>query len=238
MFGTIRVGAAAALAMTCFAAAQAADMPGMPPLPPPLPPPPAIWSDVNWYARGDIGWRWGAIGHVDAPGPADPSGNKLGDGLTAGGGIGIKTKFLRTDFTIDYALPVKYSGSVVTSDDTSAKISSINLLFNGYFDLGTWYGLTPYIGAGAGAALVKLTDFQSAALPASADSSDWRFAWAGMAGVAWAVSPNVQIDFGYRYLDVGKVRSGAPGEVTFNNVAGHEVRLGVRWNFNDLVHFR
>jgi opacity protein-like surface antigen len=238
MFSTIRVGAAAALAMISVAA-QAADMPGLPPpLPHPLPPPPSFWSDVNWYARGDIGWRWGAIGTVDAPGPADPSGNKLGDGLTAGGGIGLKTRFMRTDFTIDYALPVKYSGSVATADDTTAKISSLNLLFNGYFDLGTWYGLTPYVGAGAGAALINLADFQSTALPPSADNSDWHFAWAAMAGVAWAVTPNMQIDFGYRYLDVGKVHGGAPGEVTFNNIAGHEVRVGVRWNFDDMLRLR
>jgi opacity protein-like surface antigen len=218
-------------------AAQAADMPGIPPpLPAPLPPPAvSVWSDVNWYARGDIGWRWGEIGNVDVPGPADPTGSELGDGLTAGVGIGLRTRFMRTDFTIDYALPVKYTGTVVAPDDTSAKIGSLNLLFNGYFDLGTWYGLTPYIGAGAGAALVTVSDVQGVA---SSDNSEWHFAWAGMAGVAWQISPSLQLDLGYRYLDVGKVHSGGPGEVKFNDIAGHEVRIGARWNFNDVPTLR
>jgi opacity protein-like surface antigen len=235
MFSRNRVGAAAIFAITLASHAHAADMPGVPPpLPEPLPLP--ILSDVNWYARGDLGWRWGTIGTVDVPGPVDPNGSKLGSGLTAGGGIGIKTQFMRTDFTIDYALPVKYTGTVVTPDDVSAKIGSLNLLFNGYLDLGTWYRLTPYIGAGAGAAMVKLTDVQSTA-PTS-DHSQWHFAWAAMAGVAWSVTPKVQVDLGYRYLDVGKARSGGPNEATFDNIAGHEVRVGLRWNFNDVREFR
>jgi opacity protein-like surface antigen len=237
MFSTIRVGAAAVLATFLIAQAQAADMPGLPPpLPSPLPIPPPVWSDFGWYVRGDIGWRWGAIGNVDVPGAADPTDNKLDNGMTGGAGVGLRTSFARTDFTIDYAMPVSYTGTVAVPDDTHAKISSLNLLFNGYLDLGTWYRLTPYIGAGAGAALVKVTDVQSTA-PA-ADHSEWRFAWAGMAGVAWAVAPNLQIDLGYRYLNVGKVQSGGPGTVTFNYVAGHEVRLGLRWNFDDLRAYR
>ena len=217
--------------------ALAADMPDS--WAPPPAPPTSVWPlNGNWYLRGDLGYAWGHIGSAQAaPGFPDPTDNKFGSSFIGGIGAGYKGGWLRTDITLDYSR-FKYSGTFEPAGDASAKVGVLTALFNGYLDLGTWYGLTPYIGAGAGAALVKLTDFQSTALPPSADSSDWRFAWAGMAGVAWAVSPNVQIDFGYRYLDVGKVRSGAPGEVTFNNVAGHEVRLGVRWNFNDLVHFR
>jgi opacity protein-like surface antigen len=210
-------------------------MPGpLPPLPLPVVPP-TVWINNGWYVRGDLGWRFGTIGDVNAT--IDPGSNKLGDGFTAGAGVGIKTRFLRTDFTIDYASPAKYTGSVVAPSDVSAKIQSLNFLFNGYLDLGTWHRLTPYIGAGAGAALVTVNDFQSTALPASGDHSQWNFAYAGMAGVAWAVAPNVQIDIGYRYLNVGDAHSGGPGEVTFKSVAGHEVRVGLRWSFDDLAEF-
>jgi opacity protein-like surface antigen len=118
---------------------------------------------------------------------------------------------------------------VAAPDDTTAKIQSVNLLANGYLDLGTWYRLTPYIGAGAGMAMVRVTD-----VPGGSDHSRWNFAWAGMAGVAWTVTPNLQVDFGYRYLDVGKAQSGGSAPVTFDNVAGHEVRVGMRWSFDDL----
>jgi opacity protein-like surface antigen len=170
------------------------------------------------------------LGDVDVAG-APTSSDKLDNALTAGAGIGIKSSFLRADLTADYAFPAKYNGTLAAPNDIRAKIQSINLLANGYLDLGTWYRLTPYIGAGAGMAMVKVTDVQGAA---AADNTRWNFAWAGMAGIAWTISPNLQVDFGYRYLDVGKAESGGPAPVTFDKVAGHEVRIGLRWNANDL----
>lgn len=215
------------------AVSHAADVPRLPP-PSPLPPPPATgWSYSGWYVRGDLGLRWGLVGDVDVGGtPA--SDDKLGNGVTAGAGIGIKTSFVRADITADYAFPAKYTGTVAAPDDTKAKIQSINILANGYLDLGTWYRLTPYVGAGAGTAMVKVTD----APGANSDNSQWNFAWAGMAGVAWTVAPNLQMDFGYRYLNVGKAESGGATPVTFDHVAGHEVRVGLRWSFEDLPTYR
>jgi opacity protein-like surface antigen len=220
-------------------------MPGLPPsISAPLPAVVPAWISSGWYVRGDLGWRAGLIGRAEsAPGFRDPSDNKLGKGLTAGGGVGIKSSFLRTDVTIDYALPVKYTGTIAAPDDVSAKIQSLNFLFNGYLDLGTWYRLTPYLGAGAGTALVKVNDYHSTAAPPFAgnpDHNQWNFAWAGMAGVAWKVAPNLLIDFGYRYLNVGDARSGrdALGAMTFKDVAGHEIRVGLRWSFDDIRDFR
>jgi opacity protein-like surface antigen len=220
-----------ALAATMLASAtsHAADVP----LPPssPLPPPPATgWSYSGWYVRGDLGSRWGLLGNVDVAG-APTSGDKLDADLTAGAGIGIKSSFLRADITANYGFPADYTGTLAAPNDIHAKIQSIDLLANGYLDLGTWYKLTPYIGAGAGMAMVKVSDVQGAA---AADHSRWNFAWAGMAGVAWTISPNLQIDFGYRYLDAGKAESGGPAPVTFDKIAGHEVRVGLRWSADDL----
>jgi opacity protein-like surface antigen len=215
--------------MLASVTSHAADAP-LPP-PSPLPPPPATgWSYSGWYVRGDLGSRWGLVGDVDVAG-VPTSGDKLGEGLTAGAGIGIKSSFLRADLTANYAFPAKYTGTLVTPDDVRAKIQSIDLLANGYLDLGTWYRLTPYVGAGAGMAMVKVSHVQGAT---SADNTRWNFAWAGMAGVAWTISPNLQVDFGYRYLDVGKAESGGAAPVTFDKIAGHEVRIGLRWSADDL----
>jgi opacity protein-like surface antigen len=221
----------------------------MPDLPPPLPAPPRptfvpAWIGSGWYLRGDLGWRMGLVGAVhSAPGFPDPTNNKLDSAFTGGGGVGIKSSYLRTDFTIDYASPAKYTGTVAAPDDTSAKIQSINFLFNGYLDLGTWYRFTPYIGAGAGTALVSVNDYHSTGAPpffGNTDHSQWTFAWAGMAGVAWAVAPNLMIDIGYRYLNVGNARtsSSALGAMKFDNIAGNEVRVGLRWSFDDLREYR
>lgn len=209
--------------------AHAADAP-LPP-PSPLPPPPATrWSYSGWYVRGDLGSRWGLLGDVDVAG-APTSNDKLGNDLTAGAGLGIKSSFLRADVTAGYAFPAKYTGTLAAPNDIHAKVQSIDVLANGYLDLGTWYRLTPYVGAGVGMAMVKVADVQGAT---SADNTRWNFAWAGMAGVAWTISPNLQIDFGYRYLDVGKAESGGAAPVTFDKIAGHEVRIGLRWSADDL----
>ena len=237
-----RVVAAGALATVFAANAHAADMPRTSPLPslPERTPAPFDSFRSGWYLRGDLGNRWGLItGAESAPGFRNPGDSKLSNELTASLGVGIKSDWLRTDVTLDYAMPAKYSGAIAAPGDVTAKIQSAALLFNGYFDLGTWYRLAPYLGAGVGAAYVRASDYQSLlAPPFAADTahSQWNFAWAGMAGVAWTVAPNLMIDFGYRYLNVGNVKTASDtfGAMTFRNVAAHELRVGLRWSFDDL----
>jgi opacity protein-like surface antigen len=221
----------------------AADMPkDYPPEPLPLPPP-LLVINSGWYVRGDLGYGWGRVnGAQSAPGFADPSSNSLGGGVTGGLGVGIKRSWMRTDLTADYLSDMKYQGAVAAPNDVSAKMSAWSLLLNGYLDLGSWYRVSPYIGAGVGAANVRVSDFQSTAAPpftAGASSSQWNFAWAAMAGVGYAISPNMIADVGYRYLNLGDVKSAADasGLMTIKNVASHQVRVGLRWSFDDFpVH--
>lgn len=159
--------------------------------------------------------------------------------MTASIGAGIKGSWLRTDFTIDYASALNYQGSIASSGDTTAKIQATTALFNGYLDLGTWYHITPYIGAGAGVAYARLFDYAStAAPPFSGDTAknQWNFAWAAMAGVGVALSHNLMLDAGYRYLNIGDLSTGSDafGQMTLKNVAAHEVRVGLRWSFDDI----
>ena len=57
-----------------------------------------------------------------------------------------------------------------------------------------------------------------------------------MAGFAIPISHNMMVDIGYRYLNIGNLSTdtGPLGAMTFKNVAGHEVRVGVRWSFDEL----
>jgi opacity protein-like surface antigen len=105
--------------------------------------------------------------------------------------------------------------------------SSLVGLINGYADLGTWYGVTPYVGAGVGVArntLSGLTDEAQISYTNSStgavtsgpaggyakDSSRWNFAWALMTGLDFNVTQNLKLELGYRYLDLGKFGSGKP----------------------------
>jgi len=225
------------------AVAVAADMPNT--LPPRYEPPVTVRPDrffdfnTGWYLRSDLGYSWDRLdGARAAPPFASPTANSLGGAFTAGVGAGIKTQWLRTDLTLDYTTPMKYTGDIFTPGDTTAKVSAVSLLFNGYFDLGTWYRATPYLGAGAGTAYMRTFDYSGPAPPFSGDTThtQWNFAWAVMAGVGYAVAPNLMVDLGYRYIDYGDVRTAADnfGAMTLRNVAAHEVRVGVRWSFDDL----
>ncbi len=237
--------AGVALAMA-GALARAADMHGYPPEP--APPPPSEYEPAfldlssGWYLRGDVGAHWGILSRAELAAPfPNQTDSSLGTGITGSLGVGIKSSWLRTDVTVDYAAPVKYEGTIATAGDTTAKIQASTALVNGYLDLGTWYHLSPYIGAGAGVAYVHAYDYASTgAPPFSADTSkyQWNFAFAGMAGIAYAVSHNLMMDLGYRYLNIGDVKTGSDvfGAMTFKNVAAHEVRIGLRWSFDDLRH--
>ncbi|MBV9955563.1 MAG: porin family protein, partial [Pseudolabrys sp.] len=166
--------------------------------------------------------------------------DKLGGAVTAGLGAGIRSRWLRTDLTFDYGGAQKYQGTIATTNDTSAKIQAHNLLFNGYIDLGTWTLLTPYIGAGLGAAYVRTSEYSSTGAPPFTPvpaNTQWNFAWALMAGAAFQVAPNLQIDAGYRFLSVGDAKTGADAfgrRMTFRDVHNHEIRVGLRWSYDDL----
>jgi len=239
------LGCAAALALLS-ASARGADMPGYPPEPPSLPPheaPPVVENLGGWYLRGDLGYALGIAPDAESAAPfPNPTENKLSNGLFVGVGAGYKSRWLRTDATLDYTAPLKYTGSIAAPDDTTAKIEAVTALFNGYIDLGTWYHMTPYIGAGAGVSQLHTFDYASTAAPPftpGLSHTQWNFTWAAMGGVGIAIAPNLMLDVNYRYVNFGDVQtaSDAFGAMTLKRLAAHEVRIGIRWSFDDQPFF-
>ncbi len=234
---------AVAIAMTASFAvnAHAADMPR---LPPPIDSPPIVEKrpvikeifDSGWYLRGDLGYAWPQVSSATASTGASLSNSSLGKAYDAGFGVGVKSRWFRSDVTIDYSAPFTYSGTRLSAGDTTAKIQSTAVLFNVYADLGTWYRLTPYIGVGVGTANVRVSDIVQPGFNGANSASRWNLAWAAMGGVGWTVAPNLVIDIGYRYRNVGDAKGpdDTTGHLTFRNVAAHEIRAGIRWSFDDL----
>jgi opacity protein-like surface antigen len=220
-------------------AAIAADMPGTVMPPPDVAPLSLPIARPAWYLRGDLGYYWGTMGGAQsAPGFASPTANDNGNGFIGGVGAGVKSDWLRTDVTVDYTA-MKYSGTIATPGDVTAKVNAVTALFNGFLDLGSWYGVTPYLGAGAGVANLRTSDYASTVAPpfaADMSRSQWKFAWAVMGGIGYSIAPNLTIDAGYRYVNFGDVATAADsfGSMTLKNLAAHEVRVGVRWSFDDL----
>ncbi len=232
---------AAGALILALGSAQAADMrrayPARP-LPPMVQAPPLLVDEYasGWYLRGDIGYRMNNVDSVTNAGARAVIKSDLDNSWVIGAGAGYKWQWLRADATIDYGTKANYAGDTAAmNDDFTAKIDSIAVLANAYGDLGTWYGLTPYVGAGFGTARVSTSDFSQHFLPAVASVSTttkWNMAWALMAGVSYRVSGNYSIDLGYRHINLGDAQTGRDAygnQLTFKKLSGDEIRLGVRY---------
>ena len=256
---------AAGAASLMSSAAFAADMAIAPP-PPAYAPPPVVEDFGGWYLRGDIGFsnqRVERLNNVlDANNLTSVQHNSFNTAGIFGLGAGYRfNNWFRVDVTGEYrgnsqfhgTDQITYVGGVGT-DTYHATKSEWVVLGNAYVDLGTWWCMTPFIGAGVGGARVSIANFidqgiannGGGALPGLAladDTAKWNFAWALHAGVAYKVTPNFTVELAYRYLDMGdgltgdlRAFDGTNGVVnptTFKSITSHDLKIGVRWDLNN-----
>lgn len=179
--------------------------------PPPIlqaPPVPVVELGSNWYLRGDFAYRTFDVSAADGP----------EDAAALGLGVGYQfSSWLRGDVALDYQFGSRFSAldnPIVAGE----RLWTSGLFANGYVDLGTWYGVTPYIGAGVGTSYNYL-----------GDEGRWNFAWAFMGGAAYHLSSNLSVDFGYRYADLG---SAVANNGALVDVTAHEFRVGFRYKLD------
>jgi opacity protein-like surface antigen len=251
-------------------AALAADLP-----PPQMyqPPPqfayqPAPVVSSGWYLRGDVGvglQRFDDVVHTATNSafvwPADWEiiEKDVQDTTIFGGGVGYQwNNWFRTDVTGEFRtkatvastgkFSINCAGGGVCISDTGGQYSSSAFMANAYVDLGTWSCITPYIGAGAGAAYnfmsnVEDHEINSDGTAGYGDTSNnlatWSFAWNAQAGATYNVTNNFKIDFGVRYLHLGSPQTdevdcyNAPQcpltHYNFTNMHSWDFRMGFRW---------
>lgn len=265
----LAAGAASLMSTAVFAA----DMP-LPPPPQQYYAPPA--EDFGgWYLRGDIGFSNQRVKNVLDNNPAAYNNVAVSQTSSFGSagiydlGVGYQfNSWFRTDFTAQYRGKSNFTGlDVVTgvgpasgfvgTDSYTATKSELLFLANAYVDLGTWWCVTPFIGAGVGAARVSVADFTDSGVSTilgtgvgarpSFDSagaaSKWNFAWAAHAGLAYRISPSVTLELAYSYVDLGSGTTGPTNsfdQVTntthasfaFKDITSHDLTLGVRWDLD------
>jgi opacity protein-like surface antigen len=221
------------------ALAQAADIPDYPSLP--LPSREKLLQSVElssgWYLRGDIGYQFRHAGSSlsgDTTLVPSPASAKLDNAFMAGIGAGYKAHWFRVDLTGDYSWRSKYNATTVSGTTIDGKINAFTVMFNGYLDLGTWFGITPYVGAGIGGADLVFSGYRNpsaaASMPSSAPMSErWNLAWAAMAGLSYNFAPNLLLDVGYRHVDMGDVSGGPNNHLTIKRLTGDEIRVGIRY---------
>lgn len=261
MFRLAKPVLAAALIAMAGVPAFAADL-----IEPPVVEAPPVVEPVRefggWYIRGDLDYHWSNMRGSEyitygvdqfgnpEPGTSSFSSSELDGAFSIGGGVGYQiTRYLRTDLTADYWFSADFNGSttgvcggaVCTSTDTSS-YSAWLLLANAYVDIGTWYGFTPYVGAGIGGAHVNWDDLHNTIdgdTTVHEGSENWRFAWALMAGTSYCLTDSLKLDVGYRFtqIDGGRMFELAPttgpgaGPGFDDGFNTHEARAGLRYQF-------
>ncbi len=249
--------AAASAAMLIASPAIAADMP--PPVvyqPAPMVP---VKEFDGWYLRGDIGMTNQKVKSLDNALFASTAGLAFIDppafdsGMTVGLGFGHHfNDWLRFDLTGEYRGKTRftaldtYNGPQV--NDYTASKSEWLFLANAYVDLGTWWCITPFVGAGIGLASITISNFRDISHLNDGggyahDDTKMNFAWALHAGLAYNVSKSFAVEFGYRYLSLGDAQSGdiinlngsntVNNPMIFNDITSHDFRLGLRWTCCD-----
>jgi opacity protein-like surface antigen len=246
--------------------AKAADL-GLPPPPPPPPPPPQDFG--GWYLRGDVGvgayqltnYRstfadWSAA----SDSPPTIVARTIGDAAFAGAGVGYQfNNWFRFDVTGEYRTAAQFDalgtfghlcdcGTVLNYwSNYHGQLSAAVFMANAYFDLGNWYGITPFIGGGVGLAATSLQgpwrvdpefnqDFSVAG-----SRNQTNFAWQVGGGLAYNVTPNLKLEVAYRYLNLGNFTTGilacnvtdhnrgCAGEKQSFNLASNDVKIGFRY---------
>jgi opacity protein-like surface antigen len=258
----LRLSALAAVASFGFiTGARAADMPA------PVLAPAVDFS--GWYLRGDIGFSNQSVGslfNVNYSGFTSVSNIDKGFDAAPFFGLGVGytvNNWLRFDVTGEYRGAANFHGLDVgalpgggfADDRYTGSKSEWTFLLNGYVDLGTWWNITPFIGAGVGFSRNTISNFGDISVCVNSNScagfggsdafggtaSKWNFAWALHAGLAYQVYRNVTLELAYRYIDLGNAQSGDLVAFTgtnnffnpmeFHHLTSQDVKLGVRFNF-------
>ncbi len=256
----LAAGAASLLSTMAFAADLAI-------APPPMysPPPPADFG--GWYLRGDIGMTNQRMKSLDNPDPNAALFTSVGMGFDSSTlfdvGVGYQfNNWFRADVTGQWRGKANFHGSQFTDafagsalvDNYSGSKSEAVFMANAYVDLGTWWCVTPFIGAGIGTSYNRISGFRDdgtgstfgVARPPSvtyaADNGKWNLAWAVHTGLAYKVTPNVTLELGYSYISLGDATTGANSNFagtptpqfpwTMKDITSHDLTLGVRWNLD------
>jgi opacity protein-like surface antigen len=220
----------------------------------------------GWYLRGDIGMtnqQTTSLTTMVAPGTSVGTKFLTFDSAplySMGAGYQFNN-WLRFDVTGEYrgnshfhGQQIAVFGPVSLPDDYSASKSEWLFMANAYVDLGTWWCITPFIGAGMGTSRNTISSFVDTGASTAGtggqailsttyaeNASKWNLAWAAYAGLAYKVAPGLNLELTYRYVNLGHAATGLtnsfdgitvvnqPG-FNFGDITSQDVMLGFRWN--------
>ena len=153
--------------------------------------------DYVWFVSGAVGYRWNYLRAE------------------------IEYTY-RNDFDDTYS---SASGALANEIYSHMVLKSKSVMFNAYFDFMPNYVISPYINAGIGWTYLEMEDtthtFGNVVKQPSFDETN--FTWSLGAGLTIRINKCINIDGGYRYVDMG--------ELEHANINAHEIYGGIRYTF-------
>ncbi|UVK42247.1 porin family protein [Mesorhizobium sp. AR07] len=208
----------------------------------------------GWYLRGDVSYlvkkSFNNEDFAFTPASFDDKENPVFASI----GFGYHfNDYLRADLNLGYLpgnkIGLGYDDSLIVTPPTLSTVASASLknyafsgILNGYVDLGTYVGITPYLGAGVG--IVRSTRKLSASyidnndptnnLIQQDDKTKYSLAYTLNAGLAYQVSKNVSVDLGYQYFSAPDAEYVTAESLTsfpvHKGISNHQVKLGLRYD--------
>ena len=126
--------------------------------------------------------------------------------------------------------------SISGFNDVDAWLSQVPLLINMRFEFKNQTGLTPFVGAGAGGAIIGISidHARSSTTSLDGDDADWVFAWQAFGGVKYELNDQLSVGVMYKYFwaDDAKwqVEGGFP-DIRFDGTRSHLISAVVNYKF-------
>lgn len=136
------------------------------------------------------------------------------------GAVGYRYSYFRAE--LEYVYHEDHEEEVAPGAGT--EFSNTNYMLNGYIDLMPNYIVSPYLSAGIGYSNVQQTTTSTigtATISREYDSDN--LTWSLGGGVTVRVNQCLNVDAGYRYMDMGDIDNA--------NVNAHEWYFGLRYTF-------
>ncbi|MER8378527.1 outer membrane protein [Mesorhizobium sp. M1163] len=201
----------------------------------------------GWYLRGDVSYLVQKSFKDEDFAFTPARFDEKEDPIFASIGFGYHfNDYLRADLNVGYLpgnkIDVGYNDGTTVASATLKNYAFSGIL-NGYVDLGTYVGITPYLGAGIGVVQSKrrlsASYFTDNANPADDfvlrdNKTQYSFAYTLNAGLAYQVSKNVSVDLGYQYFSAPDAEYVTAESLTSfpirKGINNHQVKVGLRYD--------
>lgn len=119
-------------------------------------------------------------------------------------------------------------GTALDLDETD--IGLFTTMLNGYFELPFVLGVRPFIGGGVGFAYFDVNLATKAPIVA-VDSGNFTFAFQGLVGLAFHITPNIALTGTYSYLGTHETEEDGLDGLVIKDFRAHTLMAGLRFYF-------